>query len=224
MQWPGQGRVRAWLIAPLAALALGGCAFTPPPPGLPPAGGAPIFVIDRGWHTDIGLPVPRSDGTLADVESAFPGARWLVFGFGERVYYTDAHPTLGTALRALFPSRAAILVTALRHPPAEAFGGRNVVVLRLSAGAAARIARFIEADLARGGAGRPRPILAGPYPGSLFYAARGSYDALHTCNTWTAEALASGGVPIRAFGTLFASQVMDQVREAEAHSPEHTDR
>ncbi len=52
----------------------------------------------------------------------------------------------------------------------------------------------------------------GPYPGSVFYAARGTYDAFDTCNTWTAEMLHAGGLPMPTAGVLFAGQAMGMAR------------
>ncbi len=205
----------AWLIT----AAPSGCAAPYPHSGpVDAAGDIAIYVIDRGWHTDIGLQPPGPRGQLAVFRRTFPGARFLVFGFGERAYYTGADRNLGTMLRALLPSPSAILVTALRGTPAEAFGAGHVVALHLSRAGVERVIRFIWNDLPRDAAGRPLLLAEGPYPGSLFYASSGTYDLLHTCNTWTAEALDAGGEPVQAFGTVFAAQVMDQVRRIAAHA------
>jgi hypothetical protein len=52
----------------------------------------------------------------------------------------------------------------------------------------------------------------GPYAGSEFFAALGTYDAFDTCNTWTATMLATAGLPVSASGIMFSHQVMDQAR------------
>ena len=49
-----------------------------------PNGEATIYVVGRGWHTDIGLSVDEVTGPLASLERDFPGIRFMVFGFGER--------------------------------------------------------------------------------------------------------------------------------------------
>jgi hypothetical protein len=46
----------------------------------------------------------------------------------------------------------------------------------------------------------------------VFYAARDTYDALHTCNTWTAETLRAGGLPVPSAGVLFVGQVLGPAR------------
>ena len=45
------------------------------------------------------------------------------------------------------------------------------------------------------------------------------YDLAYDCNRWTAEALASGGLPIKAQGVVFAGQIMGQVRQLAAKNP-----
>ncbi len=56
----------------------------------------------------------------------------------------------------------------------------------------------------------------GPYAGSRFFPARLSYSALHTCNTWTADALQAGGVPLHSAGVFFAWQLWDQLPQPDS--------
>jgi uncharacterized protein (TIGR02117 family) len=195
------------------ALWLSACA-TPAPSlsGLAPPAGAVVYVIDRGWHTDIGLPAAEIAGPLATLERSFPGVRFLTFGFGERRFLLSRRATLGGMLRALLPSRSALLMTALRATPEAAFGRQHVVALQVSRGGLQRIEARVWQELERAPAGMPEVLADGPYPGSVFYAARGTYDAFATCNTWTAAVLRSGGLPMPAVGVLFAGQVMGAAR------------
>lgn len=205
---------RRILAAVLLAATLARC-------GTPPArraDGGPdtVFVIDRGWHTDIGLPVDELRGPLLVFQHSFPGVRVLVFGFGARGYLLSRRPGFGDMLAALLPAPGAILVTALRAPPAAAFGAGHVVALRVSRDGFGRIAGFVWRALERDGRGAPRLLANGPYPGSAFYASADIYDAFRTCNTWTAEALRAGGLPIGTTGIVFAGQVMDEARRVAA--------
>ncbi len=92
-----------------------GCASVPPPVDLT---GDPqtetIWVIGRGWHTEIGVEAGAIDPALSDVRAEFPGVRVLVFGFGERAYLLHREHDFGDMLAALVPGPGAILVTALR--------------------------------------------------------------------------------------------------------------
>lgn len=173
---------------------------------------ATVYVVDRGWHTEIGLAADDVRGPLAWVKQPFPGVRYLTFGFGERAFFTSRHTDPFTMLRALFPSRAAILVTGLRATPADAFGREHVVALPLTAVGLARLDAFLWSYLREASDGEPQLLAPGPYPGSVFYVAAGTYDATFTCNTWTAEGLHVAGLPISADGVLFAGQVMSRVR------------
>ena len=173
-----------------------------------------VAVVFRGWHTDLALASDQLGGPArAILLRDFPGARYLVFGFGERAYYLNRQPGLGDMLLALLPSPGAVLVTALNTTPEKAFGAENVVELRTTQTGVDKIAGFVSATLEADNTGQPRRIADGPYPGSLFYATRLTYDLLYTCNSWTAEALAQGGLPITPTGVLFASQVMERARE-----------
>ncbi len=199
------------LTAGLGAWLLAACG-TPPLPGAAAgeAATSSIYVVERGWHTDIALPKSEVHAPLAAIARDFPGARYLVFGFGDRRYLLTRRTGLADMLMALFPGPAAILVTGLPASPAQAFGASNVTRLAIPSKTLAKVTSFLWKDLAA--AEQPRRIAVGPYPGSAFYAARGPYDALHTCNTWTAEALGAGGLPVNAAGVVFAGQVTAQLR------------
>lgn len=205
--------IRARLVVGMAATALAACStpalVTASPP---PVGGQSVAVIERGWHTDIGLPVDQLPAPLARLALDYPGAQVLVFGFGDRAFYMAREENLGQALAALFPGPGVILLTALRVPAPEAFGPDHVVVLHLSPAGFDALSAYVWQALAQQADGAPLRIGDGPYPGSAFYAASQTYDALFDCNAWTARALSSGGLPIDPHGVLFASQLMSQAR------------
>ncbi|MGH7120624.1 MAG: DUF2459 domain-containing protein [Acetobacteraceae bacterium] len=200
-----------------AAFFLGGCAATPPPRDPAPATEI-VTVIGRGWHTELGLPVISLPPPLASLAAAFPGAVTLSFGFGDRAFVLARHRGLRDALGALLPNPGLILLTVLKTSPAVAFDARHVVTLHVSRAAFAGIASFVWHSLATESGTLPRPYGPGPYPGSLYYAASLPYDAFHTCNTWVAEALRAGGVPVQAEGVLFASEIIREARRAAARS------
>jgi uncharacterized protein (TIGR02117 family) len=196
-------------------LLLAACSAAPPPVASP--GDAVIYVIERDWHTDIGIPVEEIAGPLAILEQGFPGVRFLTFGFGERQFVVNQNQGIGAMLNALLPSQSALLMTALRATPEVAFGEENVVVLHLSRAGLERIEASIWRELELSTSDEPVLLADGPYPGSVFYAARDTYDGLFTCNTWTAGTLRTGGLPMAVSGVLFAGQVMGQARWIGTH-------
>ena len=199
----------------LAAALLGGCllvgcAGSLPPNALVPSGDASIYVVERGWHTDIGLPVDEIAGPLTTLQRWFPGVRFMVFGFGERAYYMARRTGSAETLTAMLPSESAILMTALSASPIEAFADQHVVELHLPQDAVDRIANRIWQVLEKGSDGSAVRLADGPYPGSVFLASTETYDLFNTCNTWTAALLHDAGLPIVP-QVLLADQVMQQV-------------
>lgn len=199
-----------------ACLALLTAACSVPQPVASPAD-AVVYVIGRGWHTDIGLPVEEIAGPLAILEGDFPGVRFLSFGFGERQFLVNRKKTFGSMLNALLPSQSALLMTALKASPEAAFGPSHVVALHVSHVDLERIEASIWEEFELSAGGGPIVLAEGPYVGSEFYAARDTYDGFFTCNTWTADTLRAGGVPMPAVGVLFASQIMGMARWIRAH-------
>jgi hypothetical protein len=60
------------------------------------------------------------------------------------------------------------------------------------------------------------PVVAeGPYDESAYYGASARYSALHTCNTWAAEALRAAGLDVRTRFVVFAGQTWNQARKAQ---------
>jgi hypothetical protein len=92
----------------------------------------------------------------------------------------------------------------------EAFADHQVVTLRLPPASVERIATTLWQDLEKTPDGSAVRLADGPYVGSAFYAATETYDAFHTCNTWTALVLRDAGIPVDTH-VLFAGQVMRQV-------------
>lgn len=189
---------------------LGGCASVPRDAAIPDGEGR-IYVVARGWHTDIGLSVDEVSGPLTSLEADFPGIRFMVFGFGERTFYMAHEENSFTMLGALLPSKSAILLTALRAPPDVAFADYEVVTLRLPRSGVNRIADAIWQSLEKQNGAASR-LADGPYVGSVFYADSGTYDAFDTCNTWTARLLRDAGLPVATY-VLFADQVMHQAQQ-----------
>ena len=195
------------------ALFLAACAAAPvAPAALPGPRTEPLYVIARGWHTEIVLPAGALEPPLASLQPVASGVRFLVFGWGARDYYMAPDPGLADALRASAPGPAVMLVIPLAVSPDDFAGPGNVVPLRVTREGMARLAQFLWDSLAKDEAGNPRRVGAGLYPQSAFFAASGTYDLGHTCNTWTAEALAAAGLPVSAAGVIFAGQLVDQVR------------
>jgi uncharacterized protein (TIGR02117 family) len=203
------------LFAALCLTLLTAACSTPAAVELP--GTAIVYVVGRGWHTDIALPVEEIAGPLASLETNFPGVRVLTFGFGERQFLVTRQKNLGAMLNALLPSQSALLMTALNTSPQAAFGASNVVTLHVSQAGLGRIEASIWREFERSATGQPVLLANGPYPGSVFYAASDTYDGFNTCNTWTADTLRTGGVPMPVTGVLFSGQVMGPARWIEAH-------
>ncbi len=174
---------------------------------------ASIYVIAGGWHTELAVPAAAISGPLASLTRGFAGAPYAIFGWGARGYYMARNPGLGDLLRAATPGPAVMLVFPLWVSPAQYVGTANAFALRVSRDGLDGLLGFLWRSLAKDRSGQPYQIGAGPYPHSVFYAAAGSYDLSHTCNTWTAAALHAAGVPVTAAGVVFAGQILDQLRE-----------
>jgi hypothetical protein len=170
-----------------------------------------IYVVRRGWHIDIGFAVPELLAPLGAVTGEFPGARYLLFGFGDRRYLMAKHSHVPAMLGAVWPGKALILVTGLAATPGEAFGEKEVIALDVSPAQSKELRAFIAGSLeAVAGSGSFVITAPGPYSGSLYFSSGLKYSGFHTCNTWAAEGLHSAELPVSSRGTLFAGQLWRQ--------------
>lgn len=203
----------AMLFASTAFGFLAACAWTPVAPyeGTGPRTET-VFVASFGWHTEVGLRADATRGPLTALAREFPGASYLMFGWGQRDYYMATNPGFADLLRTLVPGPAVMLVHALPHSPSETFGTENVYIIPVSPGGTDRLSGYLWGYLEKDNKGSLRRIGDGPYKESAFYAAASTYDIGNTCNTWTAEALKVLGLPVSVAGVVRASQVTDQIR------------
>jgi uncharacterized protein (TIGR02117 family) len=176
----------------------------------PPGRGVTIYVESNGIHTGIVMPKVAAG---VDWRARAPAghivdpryARFdhVAFGWGERAFYLEtptwADVKAGTILAAAFGSGRTLVH--VEHLPRPAPGADvRAIVLRPAEYRA--LAGYIAATLAPGGA-RHR----GYARNDVFYAARGHYDAIRTCNAWTGDALRAAGVRVGAW-TPFPATVM----------------
>jgi uncharacterized protein (TIGR02117 family) len=177
----------------------------------PAAQGIEIFVETNGVHT--GLIVPKlaagvdwqdlaRPGDIADPR--FAARTHLAIGWGERAFYlgtpTWADIRLSTTLHAAIGSDDTLVHIEHVSRPLPSREQRAII---LRPDEYRRLAKFIRASLDgahpahRHGYGRH----------DAFYAGRGRYDAVRTCNAWTGAALRHAGVRI-GWWTPFPVTVM----------------
>lgn len=184
-----------------------------PPPSFLPAGARhlplELGVLVASWHSGIVLPASE----LGPLNALLPNrqTKYLSFGWGNRRFYMAAHPGSGDAVAALFRSPSALFVQAASSPADLSITGARIQWVCADRDELWRVARYIEAALSQPG-GKPINLGDGPLPGSRFYASNSHYSTVHTCNTWTLAALQYSGLPVRAGGVIFASQVAARIR------------
>ncbi|HEX3835883.1 MAG TPA: DUF2459 domain-containing protein [Steroidobacteraceae bacterium] len=209
-------KVRLFILAAIASLA--GCTTAQPTAPIAHSNsvGTPVtvYIARRKWHIDVGFAAADLEPALLPVKIEFPAAKYLFFGFGDRHYLlTKNRSAAPLLLRALWPGPAVLLVTAIKDPPDYAFGPSQVIALEVSAAQAHAIQAFVRNSIP----GSPlAPLAVGPYEGSVYYPASQPYSALHTCNTWAADALRAGGEPVHSTAVVFAGQLWHQVRRLRA--------
>ncbi len=205
--------IRHWLAA---ALILGSSAATQA------ADAATIYLARRGWHIDIGMAAADLLPPLTQAAAPLSGSRYVFFGFADKHYLLAANHHAPVLLAALWPGAGIVLTTGLTNSPAQAFGAAHVITLTLPADQMRDLQAFIWRSL-RTQDEVLKVFRAGPYEDSVYFLAKQKYSAIHTCNTWGAQALRAAGFHVHTAGVIFAGQLWAQARRLK-RLQERTDR
>ncbi|WP_236026718.1 DUF2459 domain-containing protein [Geomonas diazotrophica] len=204
------------LFVPLVLL-LTGCAAGKTWKYLPATRGEErsIYVIAHGWHAGVALPAEELGEELGFVKQYLRPGRYYEFGWGEAEFYQADKVTPSIFLRAVFWRNPSVMhVFSMPATPAGQFGGADMVELKLSEAGLKHLKDSLRASFRFDPAHRPYPLKGGTLGEYRFFRAQGEYLITHTCNTWTAKVLASGGVPMDTAFTLRSAGVMRQVKAA----------
>jgi uncharacterized protein (TIGR02117 family) len=162
-----------------------------------------IYVVGDDVHTNIIVPVQNEvfdwqtqlslQNIGADTTANY---RYLAFGWGERNFYmntpTPADFRLSNALKALFLINKSVLyVQGLPTYPAP---NANVRCLRINQADYLKLMEHIDRTFEQNPQGEKIRLQNGYTPNGGFYASKGRYSILRTCNTWTAEGLRQANV------------------------------
>jgi len=120
---------------------------------------------------------------------------------------------------ALWGDAGLVLVTSVGlQQPEQVFGWDSVVRVALTSQQMSDLQDFIGRSFATHD-GAIVPVVPGQHAVgsySAYYESVQRYSALHTCNTWAADALKSAELPVSSSGVEFASQLWQQVLKLEA--------
>jgi uncharacterized protein (TIGR02117 family) len=173
-----------------------------------------VYVARRGWHIDVGMAVADMAPPLASVAQTLPQAQYIFFGFGDRHFLLAKHHNAPVLLASIWPGQGLMLLTGLSAAPEQGFGADHVIRLTVGAEQMQGLQAFIWKSLqTRDGALTAQD--PGPYEDSVYLPAASRYSALHTCNTWVAEALRAAGFRVHSAGVIFAGQLWPQVQRLE---------
>lgn len=201
-------RAAKWVCGAILALFLAIAAGALVPRPLMPAyasagleGARRILLLSGPIHTDIAIPLDNDvRAKFAGLEKAgvpvlHPEARWLILGWGGRAFYLDT-PTWSElkplpVVKALSLDRSVLHVD-IAGPIAEPQD--SIVGFDVDREEFRRLVDFVSESFQRE-AGDIIPVAGFSYgPNDRFFEAKGYFNILFGCNTWTAAALREAGL------------------------------
>ena len=173
----------------------------------------PIYLVSHGWH--VGIVIRRTEATAVHwpEQDDFPEATFLEVGWGDRDFYQDPDPGVGTLLKAgLWPTKSVLHVVGFSRRVTAYFPRSEIIRIDVPEAGVDALAAYIHHAYARDDEGRPLPLGPGLYGESRFYAGHGRYHVFKNCNTWAARALRAAGVRVRPAEILTANDLLAQAR------------
>jgi uncharacterized protein (TIGR02117 family) len=194
-----------------------GCAKPITQPPLGSGNKKSVLIVNYGWHSAIVLKKADISELLLPESKDFTESEYLEFGWGDSDFYQAPDPGLGLALKAAFWSSGSVVhVAGLTGTLEKHFPSKDLVEIVLSQEGFQRLTEFISNTFTRPSA-ETRP---GLYPTSRFYSAKGKFHIFRNCNTWVAEALRAGGLPVSG-SIVTAGSLMHRVRHLREGEKDH---
>jgi uncharacterized protein (TIGR02117 family) len=174
-----------------------------------------IYLLNHfDWHT--GVVIRRQDipNQIWPAHYDFAGFEYLEVGWGDRDYYQAGEPTTWMTIKAAFwPTSSVLHIVGFNAPVEKFFPESEIIEITLSSRGFEQLCIFIRNSYAREERGKTINLGPGLLENSRFYAAKGKFHFLRTCNVWIAEALRAAGCPITSPYSIGASNVMYQARK-----------
>lgn len=169
----------------------------------------PVFIVSHGWHVAIAIESAYIKPHLPHHDQ-LPDTKYMMFGWGDRCYYTDRNAGTWLMLRAaFFPTQSVLHVVGVNQPLEQYFRSSTIVRVMISRQGADQMSKYI-ANQFRKTDGTLKVAADGLYPNSIFFEAEGSYYFPKTSNKWTARVLRKSGFPISTFYSITSGNVVKQ--------------
>ncbi len=180
----------------LGALIPGPHAQNPGPPAVQ------IGLLRGPIHYDFLLPLNANTlnsfafSERAGVPITHPDARWLIIGWGATGFYTTAGSYADITAPVLWDGITGDTSVMHIDVGGEIPTTTGVTFLKISEAEFKALLATIESSFARNAEGGFIPLaIPGFRDTDAFFAARGHFNLLHTCNAWIGETLRAAGLP-----------------------------
>ncbi|WP_340105566.1 DUF2459 domain-containing protein [Rhodohalobacter sp. 8-1] len=172
----------------------------------------PVYIISHGWHVGIAIESEYIKPQLPN-HDRLPNTSHLMFGWGDKRYYTDSEAGFWLMIRAAFIPTASVLhVVGIDRPVDRYFPSSTVIRVMVTEPGAEKLAEYISNQFQRVD-GEAQVFADGLYPNSIFFEATGRYYFPNTSNKWTARAIRKTGFPITPFYAVTSGNVIRQAKK-----------
>ena len=172
-----------------------------------------IYVDSLGWHTGIILARNDAQDDLGEIIPELKQSAWVEIGWGDRDFYMASGYSYWTGLRAIFFSQgSAVHAVGFNDSPESFFEHYQLFRISIERAKLKELLAYIRHHVALNACGESERLGDGLYGKGSFYAGCGSFSITHTCNSWTADALARAGCKIDPHITR-SSSLINELRK-----------
>jgi uncharacterized protein (TIGR02117 family) len=173
-----------------------------------------VFVVHNEWHAAIVAKTADIATAVLPELAHFSGAAYVELGWGDADFFPAPEGGVWLVLKAAFWSNGSVVhVVGFSSPVKDTYRGAEIIEINLSAEEFQKLIAFVSASIKRDLPGQAAEARPGLFPHSRFYAAKGKFSILRTCNTWVAEAFSAAGLPISPGYTFTAGMLARQLKQ-----------
>ncbi len=174
-----------------------------------------VYVINRGIHTGLVIPVNTISKRSIDAMGEFPDATFVDFGWGDEEVYQTPDETLCMDIRAVLIPSSSVMCARAIHTGIGIQVERSDFAVRfmLAEDEFTRLCMFINSSFTRDGENRLIKTSVRSGGNIIYFRSIHTYCLFNTCNTWIADALSLVVPGVSPFMVITRDNLYDEIRD-----------
>ncbi len=153
-----------------------------------------LQVVGGSLHSDLIVPTQWVVKHGLNVPESLHSYRYLVFGWGDYVAYTERWGLADVPQALMWPSSSIVQVVGFNEPPSQVFPHDKIGSVEVDESYGKRLVAFLNNSFKKDENGQAKTVRKAKWGHGYFIDSPYSYYYPRMCNQWVSNALNAGGV------------------------------